>query len=804
MSQAQENQFNNSEFDDGLTSWGSYGSAGFTREVVQSGALSGINAVLLDVTDASSASSIGIFQTISRLVQGQTYPLGFIAKSDQEREMVVLIQLHKPEVPSYNDILLTRVQLTTDPQEYVLEYTHEDEGTPDHPGWSVNMYLMLKGTYWGMAGSDLNTKVWIDRVYFGAKPEVQDRSQAVDPIPADGALHEDTWVDLDWLAGDYAVSHDLYLGENFDDVNDGLGDTFRGNMPSGNVVVGFPGFPYPDGLVPGTTYYWRVDEVNDAEPNSPWKGDVWSFTVPPRIAYAPSPPDGEKFADPDVVLGWMPGLNGKLHTVHFGDNFDDVSAAAAGPPRSPLTYTPGTLEREKTYYWRVDEFDGASTHTGDVWSFTVAREGGGLKAEYFDNRDLAGEPVVTRVDPQIDFDWGSGDVPGENSPDATIGVDEFSARWSGELEVDITDAYTFTIGANNGFRLFLDGELIIEHWDEAGTGRSDPIELVAGTSHSVRMEYYESVAGANAQLSWAGTVRDEQVIPQAAFSLPVKANTPSPANGSTGASMTAILTWSVGDSAASHEVYFGTDADAVKNATTASPEYAGTRTLGSESYDPGKLAWDTTYYWRVDELDSAAPDGRWLGNLWSFATADFIVVDDFESYNDLDPTDPASNRIFDRWIDGFGTTTNGALIGNDLPPYAEQAIVHGGAQSMGYYYDNNLMTSEATMTLAYPRDWTEESVAKLSLWFVGDPANAAERMFVAAGGNAVAYHQDPAATQIDEWTEWVIDLSATGGFADQGLDLTNVNTITIGFGTKNSPAAGGSGQMYFDDIRLYR
>jgi hypothetical protein len=315
------------------------------------------------------------------------------------------------------------------------------------------------------------------------------------------------------------------------------------------------------------------------------------------------------------------------------------------------------------------------------------------------------------------------------------------------------------------------------------------------------MEYYESVAGANAQLSWAGTVRDEQVIPQAAFSLPVKANTPSPANGSTGASMTVFLTWSAVDSATSHGVYFGTDADAVANATTASAEYKGTKAIGTESYDPGKLAWDTLYYWRVDELDSAAPDGRWAGNLWSFATADFIVVDDFESYNDIDPPDPASNRIFDNWIDGFGTATNGALVGNDLPPYAEQTIVHGGAQSMPYLYDNNLKTSEATLTLVYPRDWTEESVARLSLWFVGDAANAAERMFVAIDGNAVVYHEDPAATQIDEWTEWIIDLQ---NFADQGVTLANVNTITIGFGTKNSPAAGGSGQMYFDDIRLYR
>jgi Ca2+-binding RTX toxin-like protein len=99
------------------------------------------------------------------------------------------------------------------------------------------------------------------------------------------------------------------------------------------------------------------------------------------------------------------------------------------------------------------------------------------------------------------------------------------------------------------------------------------------------------------------------------------------------------------------------------------------------------------------------------------------------------------------------------------------------------------------------RDWTAEGVAGLSLWFRGDAANAAERMFVALNGTAVAYNDDAAVTQIAKWTEWVIDLQA---FADQGVDLTNVSTITIGFGTKNAPAAGGSGQMYFDDIRLYR
>jgi hypothetical protein len=273
---------------------------------------------------------------------------------------------------------------------------------------------------------------------------------------------------------------------------------------------------------------------------------------------------------------------------------------------------------------------------------------------------------------------------------------------------------------------------------------------------------------------------------------------PSPAKGAVDVSPTPTLKWTPGSLAASHEVYFGADADAMKNAGTTSPEHKGTMALGEESYDAGRLELETTYYWRIDEVNSTNPGGPWIGNVWNFTTGDFLVVDDFESYNDIDPPDAASNRIFDKWIDGFGTTTNGALVGNDMPPYAEQSRVHGGAQSMPYLYDNNLKTSEATLTLIYPKDWTEEGVTKLSLWFRGASANAAERMFVAVG-NAVVYHDDASVTQIGGWNEWVIDLTA---FA--GVNLANVNTITIGFGTRGSPAAGGTGTVYFDDIRLDR
>jgi hypothetical protein len=120
---------------------------------------------------------------------------------------------------------------------------------------------------------------------------------------------------------------------------------------------------------------------------------------------------------------------------------------------------------------------------------------------------------------------------------------------------------------------------------------------------------------------------------------------------------------------------------------------------------------------------------------------------------------------------------------------------------MPLFYENNFKYSEATMTLVWPRDWTEEGVGVLSLWFYGDAANAAERMYVALNGIAVVYHDNPDAALIEEWTGWIIDLQE---FAAQGVNLANVNTISIGFGDRNNLQAGGTGMVLFDDIRLYR
>ena len=479
--------------------------------------------------------------------------------------------------------------------------------------------------------------------------------KASGPDPRDGALHEDTWVTLSWRPGAFAVSHDVYLGDNFDDVNDGAGDTFRGNQGATYLVAGFPGFPYPDGLVPGTTYYWRIDEVNEADPNSPWTGDVWSFSIPPKKAYNPDPADGAEFVDLEVTLNWTAGYGAKLHTVYIGDDFDEVSNATGGTVQGATTSAPGPLELEKVYYWRVDEFDAVDTYKGDIWSFTT----------------------------------------------------------------------------------------------------------------------------------------------------PGAVGNPRPANGAVDVKMMATLSWTASDSAASHEVYFGTDKDAVRNADTAAPEYRGSKALGAESYDPGKLAWHTAYYWRVDEVDSQGNTSK--GPLWIFATADFLSVDDFEDYTD---NDAAGEAIWQSWVDGFGVPENGAQAGNLLPPYTEQTIVHGGRQSMPLFYDNApgaAAYSEAALTLSYPRDWTESGVSALVIWFRGRSDNAAEPLYVSvanSSGSAVTVrHDDANAAQAGPWTKWVIPLQT---FADQGIDLTNVDTIAIGLGTKGAmTTSGGTGTLYLDDIALY-
>jgi len=181
------------------------------------------------------------------------------------------------------------------------------------------------------------------------------------PSPVDGAVVEGTWINITWTGGANAASFDVYFGDNLEDVTNGAGGTFRGNQDKtlNFFIAGFAGYPFPDGLVPGDTYYWRIDEVQTD--GTVQQGSVWSFNIPSNKATEPNPADGTEFVDTGITLSWKPGFGAKLHTVYFGTDFDEVNNATGGTQQGVPSYTPSTLESEKVYYWRVDEFDGSAT-----------------------------------------------------------------------------------------------------------------------------------------------------------------------------------------------------------------------------------------------------------------------------------------------------------------------------------------------------------------------------------------------------------------------------------------------------------
>jgi hypothetical protein len=207
-----------------------------------------------------------------------------------------------------------------------------------------------------------------------------------------------------------------------------------------------------------------------------------------------------------------------------------------------------------------------------------------------------------------------------------------------------------------------------------------------------------------------------------------------------------------------------------------------------------KIVLTTNPAYKPTDAGPAGPEESTRGNP--------LFVDDFENYDE-------NKKISETWIPASGT---GATIGHPASPYVEQTIVHSGSKSMPYYYDNKRADkahySEAeadTSNLGIGPDWTKEGAKALTLHFYGDPdndANATERMYVALEDNdsvAVAFYDgNPNDVREAKWHQWDIKLT---DFTN--VDLINVKKVYIGFGNRNHPTSGGSGLVYFDDIRLY-
>jgi hypothetical protein len=693
--------------------------------------------------------------------------------------------------------------------------------------------------------------------------------KAAEPSPADGDVIAATWVSLGWTAGDSAASHDVYVGESFDDVNDGAGETFRINQISTLFFLGLGmlGDPYPGGLATDTTYYWRIDEV-EADGVTKHKGDVWSFRTPPARAYEPSPPDGSSYVDTGVTLSWTAGLDALLHTVYFGDNFDDVNNATTGAPVATTTHTPGTLEAGKEYFWRVDESNPPTTVKGDVWSFTT-------------------KPIIPITDPNLVGWWKLDDVgrravidySGYGRDGTPYGDAHFVPGYDGEAlaldgagdyfaingykglmstsDVTVTAWVNTTDTGDNGditywgrnsggrrvdFRIN-GGRLRVEHgggnlqgdtslndgeWhhvavtipagatvsypdvklyldgrdDSQNTTDSDPPFRLVPHGSNVDVTVGRRVPQDDRHFD--GLIDDVRIYDKLLTQAEIEyimlrpdllaAWDPSPANGSTPDIVTATpLTWSPGDMASQHDVYFGTDRDAVASADASDTTGVYRGRQNGVSYSPADVEFaGGSYYWRIDEIDA---DGTiTTGSLWTFSVTDYLLVEDFESYNDIPEGEPGSNLVYVAWKDGFDNpATNGSTMGYPSGASMETGTVHGGRQSAPMAYNNVAVSiSEVTRTFA-AQNWADHGIQTLSLWFFGDVNNVPGQLY--ARGNGVKVDYDGAADNLRTpgWQPWNIELASIG------VSLQSVRSLAIGL-----EGAFAAGTLLLDDIRLYQ
>jgi len=549
-------------------------------------------------------------------------------------------------------------------------------------------------------------------------------------------------------------------------------------------------------------------------------------------AYDPLPADEASGVSTTPTLDWLAGPLAASHDVYFGTSYADVKAGTGGtfkgnlPLATHVYNPPGALEAGKVYYWKITEVNDLHADKkweGPVWAFRVAGGAGGLLGSYYNDTSPGGFEtfVLSRIDPEINFNWGD---PG--SPDPLVNVDLFSCRWTGQVEAKYSEDYIFYPATDDGERLWVDGQLVVDQWVDQSTTEvaSAPIALVAGQKYDIVMEYYESGGGAAAYLRWSSASTPKQIIPAIWLWPPTKASNPVPPGGSTGAALKPTLSWMAGVYAAAvngHRVYF--DADELKVIARAGCQVNGTSTTNPSYLLPWTFGLEETYYWAVDEVNGVT----WPGDVWSFTTANSLVVDDMETYTDWQIP---GNNIVEVWNDGIGDCKgSGNETGSTIYDYPTFSF--GGVKSMRYDYDNDgtaynpCIDAEGPRTYKYSKivaqvanllsgvgsNWTAGGARSLSLRFWGDPNTVViEPMWVELtdgdGAKAkVTYgdydDEDPNDIAEAAWHEWLIDL---GDFTDvNDVNVGNVKSIAIGIGDEDETEPYGSGKLYFDDIRLY-
>jgi len=536
-----------------------------------------------------------------------------------------------------------------------------------------------------------------------------------------------------------------------------------------------------------------------------------------RIAN-PKPADSESNVDRYVSLDWDPGTMTDKYDVYFGTDAVQVGEATRANPSDLLksqgqaeTFYPLegvlTLEYGRTYYCRVDEVDVPPDQAilkGKVWSFAVEPYAIPIPTE-----------SITATASGLSLDQGPERTIDRSGLDAndchsTVLTDMWlsdagESAWI-EYAFDKTYSLREMLVWNYNGEEFLTAlglkDVTIEYstdgvaWTRLGDvfafeQASGTPDYVPNTTIDFGLVAAKSIR-VTANSNWGDSpIFNKYGLSEVGFvHIPVAARQPSPNSGAADVSIDATLIWRSGREAAEHNVYLSNDRQAVTDGA------APAVTVNQASYSPSSLILGTTYVWRVDEVNQAETPAVWPGDIWTFTTADYVVVDDFESYSDASP-----NRVFQAWIDGAGFSPDelfpsgnagngsGALVGYDptVGSIMEYKIIHGGRQAVPLAYDG---LSEATRTFDPAQDWTRGGAKTLVLFFCGASANVPAELYAKINNIKVAYNGNAGDLTSPEWKQWNIDLPPAAG-------LGSVKTLTIG-------VSAGQGTLYIDDIRLYR
>lgn len=521
-------------------------------------------------------------------------------------------------------------------------------------------------------------------------------------------------------------------------------------------------------------------------------------------ALYPSPADKAVDVFRDTMLTWEAGVTAVTHDVYFGTSSADVEAASVDNPLGVLansgqaetSFDPGRLELGATYFWRVDEVNGAPDYTifkGGVWSFTVEPVSYAIAGA--DIQATASSVSLATMGPEKTID-GSGlnpsDLHSTTGEHMWLSLKDDPEPWiqyefNRVYKLDKMQVWNSNQAAESAIgwgvkmatvEVSLDGET----WTALGefefaqaTGLGDSAFNTTIPFDGTAAKFVRLMIASN----WGGFLKQYCLSEVRFFQIPTSARKPSPASGATGLDPQVSLNWRLGREAGSHQVFLGTDA----------ADLPLVATVDEAAYE-ADLALGQTYYWKVVEVNEAETPSAWEGNVWSFSTAKSILVEDFESYtDDMD----AGEAIFQTWLDGYEDDANGSIVGYGEAPFTQQAVVFG-KQSMPFIYDNaSAAYAETERTFDEAQDWTKFGLQSLSLYFFGNSANTGNgKLYVKINNTKVLYGGSAADLTTAAWMPWTIDLAATGA------NLKNVTKLVIGV-----EGSGAVGTLFIDNIRLY-